>query len=230
MQFEVTHGPAYAMVTANLDAGETVVAEAGAMISMDSHVNMETKAAKKKDEGLLGGLMSGLKRMVAGESFFQNHFTANGSAGKVVFAPTLVGDIKTYELDGSKNLIMQSSAYICSSDGVDVDAKWGGGSSFFGGEGLIMLKCSGTGPIAFNSFGGIKKIEVDGKFVVDTGHIVAFEDSLSFKVGKFGGGWKSFILGGEGLVCNFSGTGTLYIQTRTPQGFGELVGPLLPMR
>ncbi len=231
MEFEVTHRPAYAMVTAKLEAGETCIAEAGAMISMDSHVKMTTQAAKKKDEGLLGGLMSGLKRMVAGESFFQNHYNAEGQAGNVVFAPTLQGDIDTYVLDESDTkLILQSSAYICCSDGVEVDAKWGGGKSFFGGEGLIMLKASGSGPIAFNSFGGIKKIEMDGKFIVDTGHIVAFEDTLDFKVTKFGGGWKSFFLGGEGLVCTFSGTGTLWIQTRNAQGFGEAIGPLLPMR
>ena len=92
-----------------------------------------------------------------------------------------------------------------------------------------MLRASGSGPVAFNSFGGIREVAVDGPYVVDTGHIVAFEDSLQFKVGKFGG-WMSFFLGGEGLICTFSGKGTLWIQTRNPNEFGRTLGPLLPKR
>jgi len=228
MQFDIQHRPAYALAVVSLEDGETVVAEAGAMVSMDTNVSLETKAAKKKDEGLVKGLFAGLKRMAAGESFFQNNYTAAGP-GKVTFAPTHVGDISVHEI-GAVGLMLQSKSYLCSGTEVDVDASWGGAKSFFGGEGMIMLKATGSGPIAFNSFGGVKEIDIDGEYVVDTGHIVAFEDTLTFKVGKFGGGWKAFIFGGEGLVCNFSGTGKLWIQTRNPQGFGEAIGPKLPMR
>lgn len=228
MKFDIQHRPAYALAKVHLEAGETVVAESGAMVSMDTSVEIETTAAKK-DEGLVKGMFSGLKRMVAGESFFQNRFTSNGTAGTVTFAPTHVGDIMVYQMTGM-SLMLQSKAYLCSGPEVDIDTKWGGAKSFFGGEGMIMLKATGEGPVAFNSFGGVKEIEVDGEYVVDTGHIVAFEESLTFKVGKFGGGWKAFIFGGEGLVCNFTGTGKLWIQTRNPQGFGEAIGPKLPMR
>ena len=93
-----------------------------------------------------------------------------------------------------------------------------------------MLRAKGTGPLAFNSFGGIKVIDVEDEYVVDTGHIVAFQDSLQFKVSRFGGGWKAFLFGGEGLVCRFTGSGKLWIQTRNPQEFGQTVGPKLPMR
>ena len=85
-------------------------------------------------------------------------------------------------------------------------------------------------PIAFNAFGGIRVVDVDGEFIVDTGHIVAFESSLSFKVKTFGGGWKQFLFGGEGLICTFSGKGRLWLQTRNPQEFGKTIGPKLPMR
>jgi uncharacterized protein (TIGR00266 family) len=228
MKIEISHRPAYALAVVTLDADEVVVAEGGAMVSMDSHVSIETRAGKK-DQGMLGGLLSGLKRVVAGESFFQNRFTANGEAGSVTFAPTHVGDVMATELDDS-TVILQSSAFLFSGPDVTVSTKWGGAKTFFGGEGLIMLRASGTGPLAFNSFGGIKEIDVDGKFTVDTGHIVAFQDSLKFKVSRFGGGWKAFLFGGEGLVCSFTGTGKLWIQTRNPQEFGTTVGPLLPMR
>lgn len=229
MEIDVQHRPSYALAVVRLTPDETVVAEGGAMVSMDTHVSIETSAGKK-DEGLVKGLFSGLKRMVAGESFFQNRYTSPGVPGTVTFAPVHVGDIEVCELDGSKGLILQSTAFLCSADTVEVDASWGGARSFFGGEGLIMLKATGSGPIAFNAFGGIRPVDVTGTFVVDTGHIVAFEDTLTFKVTRFGGGWKSFIFGGEGLVCTFSGTGRLWIQTRNPQGFGQAMASKLPER
>ncbi len=229
MQIEVHHRPSYALAEVKLETGETIVAEGGAMVSMDTHIKIETTASGKKEGGLMKGLMKGLKRMMAGESFFQNNFTAVGAPGHVTFAPTFQGDIVVHEM-GQGELFMQSTAFLCSAPTITVDAKWGGAKTFFGGEGLVMLKATGTGPVAFNSFGAIKEIDVDGEFIVDTGHIVAFEDGLSFKVTKFGGGWKSFILGGEGLVCNFSGRGRLWIQTRNASGFGELLGSKLPPR
>jgi uncharacterized protein (TIGR00266 family) len=228
MEIEINHRPSYALAIVTLAADEVVVAEGGAMVSMDSNITMETKAAKK-GQGMLGGLLSGLKRVVAGESFFQNRFTANGGSGHVTFAPTHVGDIMTTTLSNS-TMILQSTAFLCSGPDVEIDMKWGGARSFFGGEGLIMLRASGTGPLAFNSFGGIKEIDVTDEYIVDTGHIVAFQDSLSFKVSRFGGGWKSFIFGGEGLVCRFTGSGKLWIQTRNPQEYGKTIGPKLPMR
>ncbi len=228
MRFELQHRPAYAMATVHLDPGETVVAEAGAMMSMSDNVTMQTSAGAKSD-GLMGSLMKGLKRMVAGESFFQNRFTAQGARGEVTFAPALQGDIETTELHGG-TLYLQSTAYICAGEGVEINPKWGGARTFFGGEGLIMLKATGNGPIAFSCFGAIKAVDVDGKFIVDTGHIVAFDEGVQFKVTRFGGGWKSFIFGGEGLVCTFSGKGRVWIQTRNPNSFGQLIGQKLPPR
>jgi len=198
-------------------------------VSQDTHVTLETSASGEKGGGLMKGLVKGLKRALAGESFFQNKFAANGAPGHVTFAPTFQGDIVVHELSQSA-VMLQSTAYLCGSPTIELDAKWGGAKTFFGGEGLIMLKASGTGLLAFNSFGAIKEIDVDGEFIVDTGHIVAFEDGLTFNVTKFGGGWKSFLLGGEGLVCTFSGKGKLWIQTRNATGFGQLLGSKLPPR
>ena len=228
MQITIEHRPSYALAVVALDAEETVVAEGGSMVSMDTHVRIETSAGKK-GEGKLKGLMKGLKRKLAGESFFQNRYTAGGASGEVTFAPTLQGDIDVHELNQG-TFFLQSSSFVCSDDRIEIDAKWGGAKTFFGGEGLIMLKASGSGPIAFNSFGAIKEIDVDGNYTVDTGHIVAFEDTLQFDISKFGGGWKSFLLGGEGLVCRFNGRGKLWIQTRNSKEFGQLIGQKLPVR
>jgi len=228
MRIDLHHRPSFALAEVLLDAGETVVGEGGAMVSMDSHVAMETSAGKR-GEGKLKGLARGLSRMLAGESFFQNRFTAQGAPGHVTFAPTHAGDVEVHEIKQG-TLYLQSTAFLCSSPDITVDSKWGGARSFFGGEGLVMLKATGSGPIAFNSFGAIKAVDVTDGFVVDTGHIVAFEDGLNFTVNKFGGGWKSFLFGGEGLVCTFSGRGRLWIQTRNATGFGRLLGSKLPPR
>jgi uncharacterized protein (TIGR00266 family) len=228
MQIQVHHRPSYALAEVLLDAEETVVAEGGAMVSQDTHVTLATSASGEKG-GMMKGLMKGLKRALAGESFFQNRFTATGAPGHVTFAPTHQGDIVVHELTQS-SVMLQSTAFLCSSPTIELDTKWGGAKTFFGGEGLTMLKATGSGLLAFNSFGAIKEIDVQGEFTVDTGHIVAFEDGLTFKVTKFGGGWKSFIFGGEGLVCSFSGRGKLWIQTRNAVGFGQLLGRQLPPR
>lgn len=229
MKFDIQYRPAYALAVVTIDPGETVRAEGGAMVSMSSNVKMSTSAGKK-DDGIMGSLMKGLKRMVAGESFFQNNFTAEGGPGEVTFAPTPQGDIQVYDLAPELDLYLQSTAFLVSADTVETSAKWGGARTFFGGEGLVMLKATGHGTIAFNSFGGIRAIDVDGAYTVDTGHIVAFESSLSFKVSRFGGGWKAFIFGGEGLVCKFTGKGRLWIQTRNMNAFGQLIGQKLPPR
>ena len=229
MNIEIKYRPAYALAIVTLDRDEVVVAEGGAMVSMDSHLTMTTTAAKK-EQGVMGALFSGLKRMVAGESFFQNRFTAANAPGTVTFAPAHVGDIAVTELDGTTGLTLQSKAYLCSGPDVNVDAKWAGAKGFLAGEGMIMLKATGKGPIAFNTFGAIKIVDVTDSFIVDTGHVVAFQDTLKFTTRRFGSGIWSFLAGGEGLVCEFKGTGRLWLQTRNPVAFGMAVGPKLPMR
>ena len=228
MRFDIQHRPAYALAVVHLEANETVIAEGGAMVSMDSHVQLQTSAGAP-GQGLLGGLLSGLKRVVAGESFFQNRYSASSPA-QVTFAPTHAGDIVVYDVPPQGTIYLQSTAFLCSADTIALDASWGGARTFLGGEGLIMLRATGQGLIAFNAFGGVKAIDVTDEFTVDTGHIVAFESTLNFSVARFGGGWKSFLFGGEGLVCKFTGTGRLWIQTRNPQEFGKALGPRLPMR
>ena len=229
MRFEIRNRPSYATAEVFLDAGDRLVTEGGAMVGMDPHLQMETVANRSGSGGLLGGLMQGMKRLVSGESFFINRYTAP-SPGRITLAPTFPGDIVAHTLSHGA-LMLQSSAFLASHDTVNVDASWGGARSFFGGEGLILLKATGQGTLLFNSFGGISEIEVNGSFVVDTGHIVAFEDSLRFEVGKAGSSWISSFLGGEGIVCRFQGVGRLLCQSHNPNSFGQTIGPhLKPIR
>ena len=220
MKYEVLYGPAYALGIISLDAGEQIQAETGAMVSMSDTIKIET--------GMKGGLMSGLKRSVlGGESFFINTFTAE-QAGQLTVAPALPGDILALEVAG-KTLFVQSGSFLCATPGVTLDTKWGGGKTFFSREGLFLLKCTGSGTVFLSSYGAIHLVELaqGQKYVVDTGHMVAFDESVQYEVGR-AGGWKSTLLGGEGLVCNLTGPGRFYLQTRNPQSFLAWLVPQLP--
>ena len=110
---------------------------------------------------------------------------------------------------------------------MDLKLKFGGLKTLLGGEGLFLLRASGTGNLFINAYGGIRELDLAGPFIVDTGHIVAFEESLSFNVKKVGG-WKSTLLSGEGLVCEFNGKGKLWIQTRNVGAMVSWLRPMLP--
>jgi uncharacterized protein (TIGR00266 family) len=92
---------------------------------------------------------------------------------------------------------------------------------------MFWVKCSGTGDLLFNSFGAIYPVDVDGAYIVDTGHIVAFEETLSFEMTKAASSFIGSFLGGEGLVCRFNGRGRVWVQSHQPDAFGRSVGPLL---
>lgn len=226
MQFEKQFDPAYSLMICKLDMGDKVMAESGAMVTQDAHIKMETSATGGKG---VGGLLKGLgRRMFLGESFFRNTFSAVTQPGEVTFAPSLPGDMVLYGL-GAKDLIIQQSSFLCSAPTVEIETKWGGFKSFFGEGKMFWIRAFGRGPIVLNAFGAVKEMEIDGVFTIDTGHIVAFESSLDFKIKRVGS-WFSTIFSSEGLVCRFEGKGKLFIQTRNPQEFGGSVGGKLPPR
>jgi uncharacterized protein (TIGR00266 family) len=226
MQFESILGPAYSLCLCQLQPGESVMAESGAMVTQDAHVQMQTSATQGQG---LGGLLKGLgRKMFLGESFFRNTFTAGQVPGEVTFAPKLPGDIVIYNLAGGE-LIVQQTSYLASATGVEIQTKWGGFKSFFGEGRMFWIRAHGQGPLALNAFGGIKAVDVNGSFIIDTGHIVAFEPSLTFQIKRVGS-WFSTFFSAEGLVCRFQGHGRLFMQTRNPQEFGSLVGSKLPPR
>ena len=222
MRHEVKYRPSYALALIDLEPGESIQAEAGAMVSMSSTIEMQTSTR--------GGMLSGLKRSVlGGESFFINTFRAAQGEGQVTVAPPLPGDIVALELTGSQTLMVQSGSFLAATEGVNVDTKWGGAKSFFSGEGLFLLRCTGQGTIWISSYGAIHEIDlaVGEPYVVDTGHMVAFDDSVGYDVGR-SGGWKSTLFSGEGLVVRLTGPGRFYMQTRSADSFLSWLIPKLP--
>ena len=227
MQHQLIAQPAMTVAQLSLAAGESVTCEVGAMIAMSNGFTVETTS---RNRGGGGGIVKGLKRMLSGENFFLNHFTATQPDQILIIGPSLLGDIMHHRLTGG-TLVVQGSSWLASSTGIDIDATWQGlGKALFSGEGMFWVKCSGSGDLLLNSFGAIYEVDVQGEHVVDTGHIVAFEDTLEFRVGKASKSLVGSVLGGEGLVCKFSGQGKLYCQSHNPPSFGKLLGPKLRPR
>lgn len=225
MRLELIHRPGNSAAKVQLGPGESFVAEGGAMIAMSGNVGIQTTTQQKSG----GGLMKGLRRMLAGESFFLNHFSAGPGGGEVWVAATLAGDLLEYDLKG-ENLIVQGGSFVACEPSVTIDLGWQGMKTLLSGERMFWLHLKGTGKVLLSSFGAIYPVVVESETIVDTGHIVAFQETLSFTPTKAGKSWMQSILGGEGIVCKFTGRGTVWCQSHNARGFGKLLGPMLKPR
>lgn len=221
MNIDIKYNPSYALAIVDLGAGEQIIAEGGSMVSKSTNITIETHRSTKGK-----GLLQAIKvSVLGGESFWMNTFTASGGAGEVTLAPTLPGDVKKIEV--SKTVFVQSSSFLAGTTGLAIDTQFQGLKGFFSGESLFFLKVSGSGTLLLASYGGIDEMTVNGSLAVDTGHIVAFEEGLTYQVKKIGG-WKSFFLGGEGLVSHFTGSGRIWIQTRNVPSLTQWLRAKLP--
>lgn len=221
MKVDIQYQPSYALATVTLDAGESIQAESGAMVGMSAGLELKTEAS--------GGFWKSLGRsLFGGESFFMNTFTATRAGQTIDLAPALPGDIAVIELQGQP-LLVQSGAYLASSAGVTIDTKWGGAKTFFGSEGLIMLRASGRGKLLISSYGAIRALELAAgeQYVVDTGHLVTFDEDINYQIKKVAG-WKSTLFSGEGLVAEMTGPGRLTMQSRSQDAFLSWLIPKLP--
>lgn len=215
MKITVEGKPVFAHVIVELEPGETFVAESDAMSSMSAELDMTAK--------FNGGLFSGLlKKYLGGESLFVNHFTnnTNKTLNLYLSQPT-PGDIEVKELNGN-SFCIQSGSYIASEAGVKLGLKWAGIGSFIGREGLFKLVVSGEGKVLFGAYGGILEKEINGEYIIDSGHLVAYEPAMKLKPQLAGGIVGSF-LGGEGFVTRVEGKGKIYIQTRSISGLASWV-------
>ncbi|MET0646813.1 MAG: TIGR00266 family protein [Pyrinomonadaceae bacterium] len=219
--FEILHQPSFALAVVQLAAEQSIQAEAGAMVSMSANVELQSQ--------MKGGLMGAFKRAVGGESAFVSTFTARGGPGEVTFAPGSPGDIAAIELN-NQLFFVQSSSYLAGDAGLQVDTRWGGAKSFFGGEGLFVLQVSGTGLLLLSSFGAIhrKRLAAGERYVVDTGHLVAWEGTTQYTLRKAAAGFFRSMVSGEGVVAEFTGPGELLIQTRNLAALAGLLKPFFP--
>lgn len=225
MEYEIKYKPSYSMLIVKLGPGETITAESGAMTYMNPNIDVTTK---RREKSILGSI--GLK-LLGRQSFWVNEYKAERNLGEVAFVSAPVGDIETLELKPDKGYIVQKSAYIASTQKVDLDVKWQGFTKGLFGQGLFMIKVTGDGILFINTFGAIDKhtLKMGETLIVDNFHLVAFSDSCGYEVKKFGG-LKETLLGGEGLITEITGPGDVLIQTKNLREFVEWLWTLLEPR
>jgi uncharacterized protein (TIGR00266 family) len=215
---------AFASLKVELDKGESIKAESGAMVSMDSNIEIDGKSD--------GGLLGGLGRILAGEKFFFQTLRAAEGPGVVILAPTMLGNIQEINLE-DEIWNVQKDGFFAGDVDLNVSTRMQNlAKGLFSGEGFFILKISGKGKLFVSSFGGILKIDIPKgrEYIVDNHHLVAWPESVPMKIEKASTSWLSSISSGEGLVVRFKGPGTVYIQTRNSRGFGSWIKQFIPTK
>ncbi|HEY9868142.1 MAG TPA: TIGR00266 family protein [Candidatus Obscuribacterales bacterium] len=224
MHFEVVHPGSNAMIVVKLDQGESVKAEAGAMVAKSDTVTVEGK--------MEGGLGKAVKRfMLGGERFFFQTLKAESGPGEVLIAPATPGDIQLLDMGDGQDYFLQGGAFLAAIGDISIDTKMQKLSqALFSGEGLFVLHCTGKGTVAASAFGAVYQIVLPAgqDYIVDNGHLVAWSGDTNYAIEKAAKGWLNTITSGEGLVCRFSGPGKIWLQTRNPQSFGAWIRSFVP--
>lgn len=216
MEIVTRHTPAYGVARLTLAPGEQIRAESGAMMAMSAGVELAAKAE--------GGVMKSLKRAaLGGESFFIATYTAPAQGGFVDVAARLPGDLATFTVGAGNALFISKGSWIANEASVAINTQWGGFKNMFGSEGGFILRADGEGQIVFGCYGAMEvwNLQEGQHITLDTGHMVAYEESVSMTLRRATGGLVQSFKSGEGLVFDFVGPGRVWSQTRNPN---ELLG------
>ena len=217
MQTVIKGNQAFRYLEVELAPGESITAESGAMASMDAALDLKAT--------LNGGFFAGLARKFLGsESLFINNFINNSDvARKLTLTTQHPGDLYELRLNNSA-INLEGGAYVCSTPGVTLSLRWAGIPSFLAREGLFKLVASGTGSVWFGSYGAFVKKELQGEYIIDSGHLVAYDPSIRLKT-QLSNGIIGSVTSGEGLVTRLEGSGSFWLQTRSLSGLASWVNP-----
>lgn len=219
MKAEIKGGSAFSYVDVDLEPGESIVAEPDAMSSMAADLDLKAE--------FNGGFLRGLaRRFLGGESIFISRFSNNTSAPRrlTLVQPT-PGEIRCRELNGEA-LCLQPGAFLAATPDLKIGLQWAGFTSWIAREGLFKMVVSGTGTVWYGGYGALLEQPVDGEYIVDTSHLIAYDPGVKLKLQLAGGLFSSFF-GGEGLVTRVSGKGKIVIQTRSLSGLSAWINPKL---
>jgi uncharacterized protein (TIGR00266 family) len=226
MRYDVVHPGSNALVAVHLEPYEHIQAQSGAMVSRTSKVQVEGT--------FFGGFMRAMKRaFLSGESLFFQKLKAEDGEGEVLIAPGVPGDIKVLPLTGGQDYYVKNGCLLASFENVILDSKMQKLSrGLFSGAGLFVIHAHGEGHIAVSAFGALIEISVPAreKYIVDNGHLVAWFGDMEYRIVRGGKTWVSSVTSGEGLACEFTGPGKVWLQSRNPQAFGDWIRTFVPMR
>jgi uncharacterized protein (TIGR00266 family) len=221
MKYEFVHTPAYALLKIRLNPGESVTVESGGYMLHKGDVDIETST---------GGILKGLKRRIlGGEALFLNTITAKDNV-EVWVSPGLPGDIRAVKLEHTE-LFIQDSSYLAHFGDIEIDVGWRGLRGLIAEGELFWLRAKGSGIVFINSYGAMDELNLNpgDKMTIDNMHFVALDGTVDWRIRKFGG-WKSFLLGGEGFVIDVKGPGRVWVQSRNLPVFARLVSKFIPTR
>lgn len=231
MEHVVKYEPTFPMLQVSLAPNEVLVAEAGTMVARSTSLAMDVRLNASSRSGFFGKLKTILvalvRRLIGGETFFVNHFSSE-DGGWVWLAPALSGSITSLAISPGHSMLMTQGSFLASTGSIDLHVRWGGLRAILAKEGGFFVEAAGHGQIWLTSYGAIDEIAVDGSFVVDNGHLVAFDSSLDFQIKSPGGGVMGFVASGEGLVCELHGRGRVFVQSRNTSSLVDWLSKLLP--
>ncbi|KAM0458974.1 hypothetical protein ACHAO4_002363 [Trichoderma viride] len=213
--YRISHRDSNTILTIQLASGAPIHAKPGAMLAMSPSITLK------------GHIKFSVKKIIAGGELASSTFTG---PGELILAPSSLGDITSIRLSGNETWSVGKDAYLAYTQGIVKDYKRQGlGKAIFSGEGLFVYKITGTGLLWVSSFGAIirKDLAQGEKYIVDNGHLVAWNTSYVLER-VASGGIVSGLSSGEGLVCKFTGPGTVFMQTRNPQEFAAFIGGIAP--
>lgn len=224
MKYQITNDVAFPLIRFELQEGEKVKAESGAMVAMSEGLELTGK--------MDGGFLRGIARKFSGESFFMQQIEAVHGSGWALLAAATPGGIATVEVGGGRELLVQKDGYLAATPDVEVSTKMQGiAKGFLSGEGFFVVKVFGEGTVFLSTYGSIHQIDIpEGETVlVDNGHLVAWDAYMKYEITKGAKGWVSSVTSGEGFACRFRGPGRVLIQTRNPQQLAGWLYPFLPI-
>lgn len=218
MKFDIGGNPDYGDLTIALGVGESVWVNGGAMSRMSTHLQMKSRLAG-------GFFKAAFRALLARQALFVGEYSAP-EIGFVAVSPSLPGSVLHRTMEGGSFWLTAGSFLACT-PGMTINTRFGGFRALFSGEGAFLMEVVGTGDLFFASYGGVIEREVDGALTVDTGHVVAWESTLTYSIGGMGG-IKQTLFSGEGLVMKFVGKGKIYLQTRHLPGLAGWLSPFCP--
>lgn len=222
MEYQIIKNP-MGLIEFTLNKGESVTAEAAAMVFLKGNIETNTRMRKS-------GFFKSIKAAAfGGESFFVNEFIAHEDNCKIGLTGNMLGDIQVINVE--EEFIIQSGAFVCSTNDLTLDTEWQGFTKGIFGSNLFMLKTIGKGDLFVNGWGGIisQKLGPGEKLIMDNYQLVALSSSAEYRVTKHGS-MKTTLFGGEALVVEVTGPGTVYIQTKNFMEFVRAIIPYLPKR
>ncbi|MCL2577029.1 MAG: TIGR00266 family protein [Defluviitaleaceae bacterium] len=213
-------GESFPVLICEMDRGEKMITQRGGMSWRTANIEMSTNST--------GGLVKGLKRTLAGNNFFLNHYTALSDGQEIAFGLSFPGEIKTFDVSGGKDIIAQKNAFIACTEHVDIDIFFNKklGAGLFAGEGFILERFSGDGLVFIEIDGHTQEYDLKPgeKLVVDQGCLAAMEPTVTFNI-EMVKGLKNIAFGGEGLFLgNLTGPGKIWLQTLPINGLSRVIG------